>query len=77
MPLAARASANPVGPASYTARTGRPSSCKNAGTTVTGTAQALHTQLAAERIEHRSDRLRLMNIKPDKSHTLRHGRHLP
>jgi hypothetical protein len=34
------------------------------------TAQPLHTQLAADRVQDRRDRLRLMNIKPDKSHTL-------
>ena len=33
-------------------------------------AQPLHTQLTGRRIEHRSDRLRLVNIKPDKGHTL-------
>jgi hypothetical protein len=39
--------------------------------------QPLHTKLARQRIKDRRDRLRLVNIKPDKSHTLRHGRHLP
>jgi hypothetical protein len=34
------------------------------------TAQPLHTQLTRARIEHRRDRLRLVNIKPNKSHTL-------
>ncbi len=33
-------------------------------------AQPLHTKLTAQRIEHRRDRLRLVNIKPDKTHTL-------
>jgi len=39
--------------------------------------QALHTQLAGRRIEQRGNRLRQVNIKPDKGHTLKHGRHLP
>ena len=41
------------------------------------TTQPLHPQLAAEKIKHGRDRLRPMHIKPDKAHTLRHGRHLP
>ena len=32
--------------------------------------QPIHAQLAGGRIEHRRDRLRLVNIKPDKGHTL-------
>src|SRR5215213_5196991 len=36
-------------------------------------AQPLHAQFAADRIEYRRDRLRLMQIKPDQTHTLRHG----
>ena len=39
--------------------------------------QALHTQLAAAGIEHSGDRPRLVNVQPNKGHTLRHGRHLP
>jgi len=33
-------------------------------------AQPLHRQLTGQRVEHSSDRLRLVNIKPHKGHTL-------
>src|SRR5262249_40624423 len=40
-------------------------------------AQALRAQLASAVVKNRGDRLRLVNVEPDKGLTLRHGRHLP
>jgi hypothetical protein len=39
-------------------------------------AQALHAQLAGGGVKHSGDRPGLVNVEPDKGHTLRHG-HLP
>jgi len=39
--------------------------------------QALHAQLACGGVKNGGDRPRLVNVEPDKGHTLRHGRHLP
>ena len=39
--------------------------------------QPLDPQLAGAGVKHSGDRLGLVNVEPDKGHTLRHGRHLP
>jgi hypothetical protein len=39
--------------------------------------QALDAQLAGAGLQNSGDRLGLVNVEPDKGHTLRHGRHLP